>query len=295
MDVFAYGMVLYELLSQRSPFDNVHPQLKRNHEVRDGQRPTLQAKETRTLIQLQDLMKLCWDQEPEHRPKMSLAVEWIQATEFERLRAEISLSEVKSISCACVCRILPEYEPQVGGYIPDHSTYERTVYNTDDTDFDTLQKGSLDNIGNLDSLIEEYSSMDASIDLIVPNMLPSISMESVCIENLEGKRITNEGEDIYQFVPSKQRSGSIRKDRRRRVSSGQDRPGVESGDSGGSATKGKKFDPYTQIWMCGRDQRKGLLQIFTYNDGNPGNYVSGFKIIPNWVMVIRRGNSIKSN
>lgn len=284
-------MVLYELLSQRSPFDNVHPQLKRNHEVRDGQRPTLQAKETRTLIQLQDLMKLCWDQDPERRPKMSLVVEWIQATEFERLRAEISLSEVKSISCACVCRILPEYEPQVGGYVPDHSTWERTVYNTDDMGFDTLQKESLDNIGNLDSLIEEYSSTDASIDLIVPNMLPSISMESVCIENLEGKRITNEGEDIYQFVPSKQRSSSIRKDRRRRVSSGQDRSGAESGGagagekltgSGGAATnsKGKKFDPYTQIWMCGRDQRKGLLQIFTYNDGNPGNYVSGFKIMP---------------
>ncbi len=103
-------MVLYELLSQRSPFDNVQPQVKRNHEVRDGQRPTLQTRETRSLVLLQELMALCWHQDPDLRPRMGQVAEWIQAPKFERLRSEISLSEVKSISCACVCRILPEYE-----------------------------------------------------------------------------------------------------------------------------------------------------------------------------------------
>ena len=34
------------------------------------------------------------------------------------------------------------------------------------------------------------------------------------------------------------------------------------------------LDPYTQIWLCGRDKCKGLVQIFTYHDGRTGSYVS---------------------
>lgn len=119
VDVFAYGMVLYELLSQRPPFDNV-PFERRNRMVRDEQRPPLEDKAARTPTQLQVLMEMCWNKDPENRPRMSQVVEWIRAPEFERLRAEIALREVKSISCACVCRVLPESDvslrsPPLGG------------------------------------------------------------------------------------------------------------------------------------------------------------------------------------
>ena len=70
VDVFAYGMTMYELLSFRSPFDNVQ-QVKRNYEIREKQRPALQARETRSLVLFQDLMSLCWHQEPEERPTMT--------------------------------------------------------------------------------------------------------------------------------------------------------------------------------------------------------------------------------
>ena len=262
-------MVLYELLSQRSPFDNVQPQLKRNHEVRDGHRPSLHAKETRSLVFLQELMMMCWEQEPDNRPQMNQVVKWIQAPEFERLRAEITLNDVKSISCACVCRILPQHE------IQEHTSpfrgKEKTFYN-DLIDFETLQKHQLDEIGTLDSLIEELERVnpqngkesDASIDLILPNMLPSVSMESVCIENAKGDRFMNDGEDVYQFLPTRARKGSIRNQRK------------SENFTGGPDSEKKGFDPYTQIWMCGRDQRKGMLQIFTYNDGHPGHYVSKY-------------------
>ena len=42
VDVFAYGMILYELITLQVPFNNFNPQ-KRNHAVRDGKRPPIGA------------------------------------------------------------------------------------------------------------------------------------------------------------------------------------------------------------------------------------------------------------
>ena len=142
-------MVLYELLSQHSPFDNIQP-MKRNVKVNGGCRPTLQAKETRSLILLQDTMELCWEQEPENRPKMSQVSDWIQAPEFARLRAEISLREVKSISCACVCRILPEYERWGNEPLPLTVREGMKIYNSMEMNLEELQKTKLDEIGNFE-------------------------------------------------------------------------------------------------------------------------------------------------
>jgi hypothetical protein len=62
---------------------------------------------------MQEIMKMCWDREPEKRPTMNSAIDLIQAPEFERLRTEIILREVKSISCMCLSRILPEHENEM--------------------------------------------------------------------------------------------------------------------------------------------------------------------------------------
>ena len=43
VDVFAYGMTLYELISLQAPFHKQEAQ-KRNHEVRDGKRPPIGSK-----------------------------------------------------------------------------------------------------------------------------------------------------------------------------------------------------------------------------------------------------------
>ncbi len=276
VDVFAYGMVLFELLTQRTPFEKIQPPVKRNHEVRDGRRPILEVKETRSILLLQELMFICWNQDPDMRPKMDQVVQWIQSPEFERLRVEISLDEVKSISCACVCRIQPEYEKPESEDTSSFHEDTQPVYNGM-VDFDKLSNESLGGIGNLDSLVEEYGG-DGGIDLIVPNMLPACSMESICIEDSKGNRITAEDKDVYQFLPS-HRSGSraaMYRDthQRRNRSSGRHgkfrRKQVEEPDDLAATL----VDPYTQIWMCGRDQRKGLLQIFTFNDDHSGFYVS---------------------
>ena len=273
VDVFAYGMVLFEVLTQRTPFENIQPPVKRNNEVRDGRRPILEVKETRSILLLQELMFLCWSQDPDARPKMSQVVSWVKSSEFERLRVEISLDEVKSISCACVCRIKPEYES-------DDSKEVLDIFNKDTehvfnglVQFEDLQNEKLGEIGNLDSLVEEYG--DGGIDLIVPNMMPSCSLESICIEDSKGRKITAEDEDVYQFLPSRQ-TGTNRthRDSQQHRSRSSGRRGRLRKKIAEEEEANKMFDPYTQIWMCGRDQRKGLLQIFTFNDDHSGFYVS---------------------
>ena len=284
VDVFAYGMVLFELLSQRSPFANIQPPVKRNSAVKDGKRPILDVRETRSPLLLQELMFVCWKHDPHDRPRMEQVVEWILAPEFERLRAEISLNDVKSISCACVCRIHPEYESSL--------TIEKADSLMEQTE--PVYKGIVDSeafnkdigaIGNLDSLIQKYGGSGegcaslCGIDLIVQNMLPSVPLESACIVNSEGEKISNSDEDIYQFLPSKLRRSTYRNtDLRKRRMAGNRRRKMKSESSEKDLMEMNpsvaNFDPYTQIWMCGRDQRKGLLQILTFNDGHSGYYVS---------------------
>ena len=271
------------MLSQHSPFADIHP-LQRNREVQEDRRPTLQARETRSLIQLQEIMRMCWEKEPDSRPTMSQVVEWIRAPEFERLRAEISLRGVKSISCACVCRILPEHETGDDLMVPPEDGEDKMA---------SLGEFNIDR--ELDRIMEKYGGVKPGVgehsNRLFPNM-PSISVD------IEGQRGGRAGEreggggggggrgnqEGYPFPLSKTRSfykmgrkGSLADRSGKQLRGGaepegkawqgdQSKEGEEEGMRG-------KFEPYTQIWMCGRDNRKGLLQIFTYNDGHPKCYV----------------------
>ena len=252
-------MTLFELLTFRSPFDNV-PQVKRNFEVREKQRPALQARETRSLVPFQDLMRLCWNQEPEERPTMSQVREWVESPEFERLRAEVNLQDVKSISCACVCRILPENEEE---YISSKKQDRSNI-----TSIFAIPEDFDEGGGYEDS---EFNGFDYNCESppglhdVGPyvrggyGMMVTPSKDNLCIETERGEKFEDDDENIYQFVTPRGASG---------------RSHVEEEAGPGDIQMQYEFDPYTQIWLCGRDQRKGLLQIFTYNDSNVGQYVS---------------------
>ena len=270
MDVFAYGMTLYELLSFRSPFDNI-PLVKRNFEIREKQRPSLQARETRSLVLFQDLMSLCWNQEPEDRPNMTQVREWVESPEFERLRTEVDLQDVKSISCACVCRILPENEEEyIAANRQDRSNITSIFAipeSFDEGDGDDFYDGPGYGTNGFaqhspgPTGIYRPSDGETFFPPSRPNtcMLVTPSEDKLCIETDRGEKIQDEDDNIYQFVAPRGMSGG-----RKSL--------IE--DGGGDVQMQHEFDPYTQIWLCGRDQRKGLLQIFTYNDSNVGQYVS---------------------
>ena len=214
--MFAFGMTLYELLSLKPPFNDVMA-IKRNNEVREKHRPLLKAKQTRSLVLLQELMRLCWEHDPDERPTMSQIRGWVEAEEFERLRAEVALSDVHSISCAHVCRITPENEEEFASERQQKSDQFRSGEEEDDE------------LQYLPSVLEDSGHVEHTV---------SIEEEEVCSTE----------EDIYRFVPSGRQSIQ---------------PGFVLDHA------------YTQIWMCGRDQKKGLLHIFTYFDGQPGFHVSG--------------------
>lgn len=254
-------MTLYELLSFRSPFDNV-PQVKRNFEVREKQRPSLQARETRSLVLFQDLMVMCWSQEPEDRPTMSRVREWVESSEFERLRAEIDLQDVKSISCACVCRILPQNEEEyIAANRLDKSNIKSIFAIPEEPDegdgLDSQSFNGFDHDPGPASLDEDIMGGGA----FYPSnsrMMVTPSGDNLCIETDSGEKILDDDDDIYQFVAPRGTAGC----------------GHIIEEGAGDVQMQHEFYPYTQIWLCGRDQRKGLLQIFTYNDNTIGQYVS---------------------
>ena len=275
--MFALGMTLYEMLSQKSPFDNV-PHVKRNQEVKNRHRPTLQAKETRSLILFQDLMMMCWDHDPENRPHMEQVRDWVEAPEFERLRSEISLKDVKSISCACVCRILPENEEEVrfpksptggmfnvssGGSLSNPSEPTTCLSPIPESNGYSWESGSYrlsSVLEQMDDIFKKYDDLEKdTVGSPRHNILLS-DCSDLYIETGSGEKIKDEDEDIYQFLPAR-RSG---------VSSDFLEGGVAEG---GDVEMNYEFEPYTQVWLCGRDKRKGVLQIFTYNDGHVGHYV----------------------
>lgn len=225
-------MVLYELLTQRSPFED-------STALREGHHSFLS---THTLIRLQELMELCWDKEPEKRPKMGKVVSWLQMQELEKLRTSVALAEIKSFSCACMCHIRPEHEPEVFQFPHD-------------------PKRSFSSESSKDSLSREE---EAVADLTSPNTSPSTFVEEpIFVKSIDGDLIGIEDE-AFQFLPSKSHKAStIQRSTRREIAK--------------QNTTDQILEPYTQIWTSGGDKKQGQLQIVTYHNGdNTGHNASHF-------------------
>uniref|UniRef100_A0ABM5EYR3 non-specific serine/threonine protein kinase n=2 Tax=Pogona vitticeps TaxID=103695 RepID=A0ABM5EYR3_9SAUR len=73
VDMFSYGMVLYELMSGQRPVLGQH-QLQISKKLSKGIRPVLGQPEEVQFHRMQDLMRECWDTKPEKRPLASSVV-----------------------------------------------------------------------------------------------------------------------------------------------------------------------------------------------------------------------------
>ncbi|XP_072324910.1 leucine-rich repeat serine/threonine-protein kinase 1 [Scyliorhinus torazame] len=81
VDMFSYGMVLYELLSGQRPVLGQH-QAQIAKKLAKGMRPSLGTLEQVQFHRMHNLMTECWDTKPEKRPSAGSARRWMQDPSF---------------------------------------------------------------------------------------------------------------------------------------------------------------------------------------------------------------------
>ena len=94
VDVYSYGMLVYELISLHRPFYDVADLDKGGYVrlgqlVRSGRRPTLDG----VPPEWQDLIVQCWHQEPAKRPTMRDVVERLKAMDFSAMDEDLDINE----------------------------------------------------------------------------------------------------------------------------------------------------------------------------------------------------------
>eukprot|EP00117_Sycon_ciliatum_P031638 scpid2508/ scgid0311/ Leucine-rich repeat serine/threonine-protein kinase 1; Leucine-rich repeats, ras-like domain, kinase protein 1; PARK8-related kinase len=107
VDVFAYGMFLYELISMEKPFSSYHD-ARANAAVLRDQRPGWTPKLGHAPVCAQDVMLKCWMQDPDLRPTMSEVLTMIKMPTFARILNALYFEECFTILDACVSVIKPD-------------------------------------------------------------------------------------------------------------------------------------------------------------------------------------------
>jgi len=76
-DVYAFGIILWEILTRQEPYEEKEPMQIVVEVVNDGLRPTIPREHENS--PLVPLMKDCWAQDPDQRPTFNIIVDRIEA------------------------------------------------------------------------------------------------------------------------------------------------------------------------------------------------------------------------
>ena len=196
-------------------------------------------------ILLQRLMVSCWDAQPQHRPSMAQALEEVNKEEFPRLRYELCIKGLTSISTSCVFRVEPQHPSLDIPTSPHQQSIIQPGHPLGPIPSDRV-------ISRAPSRIQSKPLEGAKIDLVHEmDAQPRSELSSECA-NVTSVSIEKSGQ-FNSF-------------------SGQD------GDN-------PFIKPHTQVWVCGRDyyqpskkktsDRKGCYSILTFCDGELGSSVGG--------------------
>ena len=97
VDVFSFGMFLFEILTCRVPFANVN---QPNNLICQGERPSLSVQETeRVPLYILDLMTICLSHDPESRPSMQAVLGMSSSPQFCHLEDAVSLGPDLVVYC----------------------------------------------------------------------------------------------------------------------------------------------------------------------------------------------------
>lgn len=195
-------------------------------------------------ILLQRLMVMCWDALPQQRPSMTQTLEEVSREEFPRLRYELCIKGLTSISTSCVFRVEPHHPtPDTPSSLPLPSIVQPDPPLVPTPDHRYMRRAT--------SRIQSKPLEGAKIDLVHEMDAQPQSMTPGEYTNMASVSIEKSG----QFNSFSRQSG--------------DNPFIK---------------PHTQVWICGRDfyqpskkrtsDRKGCYSILTFCDGELGSSVS---------------------
>ncbi len=190
---------------------------------------------------------------------MEQCVNWTGSDMFDRLRTEITLGSCCSIACACVSRIEPEMETE---WIQEDSmkTELNGLY---------LTKEEIDKFGQQ---IRTEGIVSQTTESIIERINNTVLLTTDTKED-ELTRSDDSGLEVSLptrrdsvYVTDSSLEGIKRKLKERRV---------KPSDSPVRTTKAAPVESsYSQIWMCGRDKKKGLLAVFILPDDQKQIFVS---------------------
>ena len=217
-------------------------------------------------------MRLCWSKDPSSRPKMKECLQWTSNIEFERLRTQLTLGSCTAISCAVVSRVEPQYETEWYEGTEERGGPDETLR--------TMVNGTM-------LTREEIQRFGSDVDVLLSSQ-DSLEIEESIVKSKEvgGERETEEDEDLeegrglepppFQQQKRKEEEEEVReKDITVSSSSLVETKALTTGLLGKEyKEKQDHGEAYSQVWMCGRDQKKGLLSVFIFPDHQKTSSVS---------------------
>lgn len=200
---------------------------------------------------------------------MKECLQWTSTAEFERLRAQLTLGSCTAISCACVSRIEPKHESE---WIEPADTVKS------ENSLPTVMNGTL-------LTREEIERFGLNVEMLLASQ-DCLEIEESIIKTKEVVVSDEPGSDEekgLESLPTEEKKKETEDDR---VISKSDNLASSSSlvetkaltkELLGKEDKEKHHgeeQAYSQIWMCGRDQKKGLLSVFIFPDRQKTSSVS---------------------
>lgn len=221
-------------------------------------------------------MRLCWNQDPSVRPSMKQCHQWASSVEFERLRTQITLGSCSAISSACVSRVEPEHEDE---WIEKNDMSLSASLPVDMNGTLLSQEDAMKFTFNMDIIPPEKESLEIEESFV--NISVEECSESVRDENQPDLPDTSKTDQTDNEIEQVKSLDVVEED----VPAAVKRVKVTSSSINETKTitaallqkqheQNKQQQAYTQVWMCGRDQKKGLLSVFIFPDNHKSVYVS---------------------
>ena len=211
-------------------------------------------------------MRLCWSHDPSHRPTMKQCVAWTSSNMFDRLRTEITLGSCASIACACVSRIEPEMESEWTRDNALKTEVNGTYFTKEEID----KFGSQIDQERLTSQLTESIIERASNSFFTNSTEDELTKSDDSVLDPPLTHHIPRRDSIYVTDTSLEVATNVTKKLLRKVKERRPRPS----DSPIVAARATVETSYSQIWMCGRDKKKGLLAVFILPDNQKHIYVS---------------------